>query len=48
MRTYIDRLVPGFNRAARDRRVRLVPRSGRPRRARTTFVALDPRTALAY
>ena len=48
MRTYIDRLVTGFSRDARDRRVRLVARSGRPRRARTTFIALDPRTALAH
>lgn len=48
MRTYIDRLVPGFSRDTHHLRVRLVPRSGRPRRARTTFVAIDPRTALAY
>jgi hypothetical protein len=45
MRTHIDRFVAAISR---DRGVRLVPRSGRPRRARTTFVAIDRRAALAY
>ena len=45
MRTHIDRFVTAFRR---NRQVRLVPRSGRPRRARATFVAVDPRSALAH
>lgn len=45
MRTHIDRF---FAAITRDRRVRLVPRAGRPRRARTTFVAVDRRGALAH
>ena len=52
MRAYIDRFVSGIGRDnhRRDehRRVRLVPGAGRPRRARTTFVAVENRTALAH
>ena len=52
MRTYIDRFMSGISRDPRrrddHRRVRLVPGAGRPRRARTTFVAVDPRAALAH
>jgi hypothetical protein len=44
MRTHIDRFVAAIRR---DHRVRLVPRTGRPRRARATFVAVD-RRAVAY
>ena len=45
MRTYIDRFVAGISRES-HRRVRLVPGAGRPRRARTTFVAArEPRRA---
>ncbi len=48
MRTHIDRF--SRPRLTRDdhRRVRLVPGAGRPRRARTTFVAVDLRAALAH
>ncbi len=44
MRTPIDRFIAAI---APHRRVQLVPRPGRPRRARTTFVAVDRRGALA-
>jgi len=47
MRAHIDRLVTGIGRN-RHQRVRLVPGAGRPRRARTTFVALTDRVALAH
>jgi hypothetical protein len=47
MRAHIDRLMTGIGRD-RHQRVRLVPRSGRPRRARTTFVALVDRVAPAH
>jgi hypothetical protein len=47
MRAYIDRFVSGIGRD-NHRRVRLVPGAGRPRRARTTFVAVENRTALAH
>ncbi|MEV8368117.1 hypothetical protein [Microbacterium lacus] len=40
MHTLIDRLVAVFTRPQR-RGVRLVRRAGRPRRARTTFIAPD-------
>jgi hypothetical protein len=52
MRAYIEKLVTGIGRDnhRRDehRIVRLVPGAGRPRRARTTFVALENRNALAH
>lgn len=52
MRAHIDRFVSGIGRDARrpadHRRIRLVPGAGRPRRARTTFVAIDSRAALAH
>jgi len=47
MRAHIDRLVTGIVRN-RHQHVRLVPGAGRPRRARTTFVALTDRVALAH
>jgi hypothetical protein len=47
MRTHIDRFISGISRGS-HRRVRLVPGAGRPRRARTTFVAIDPRAAFAH
>lgn len=47
MRAHIDRLVTGIGRD-RHQRVRLVPSAGRPRRARTTFVALTDRAAFAH
>ena len=47
MRTYIDRFVAGISRES-HRRVRLVPGAGHPRRARTTFVAVESRAALAH
>ena len=52
MRAYIERFVSGIgrdnHRLNEHRRVRLVPGSGRPRRARTTFVAVTDRAALAH
>ena len=42
MRTYIDRFIAGISRE-NHHRVRLVPGAGRPRRARTTFVAVESR-----
>jgi hypothetical protein len=47
MRAHIDRFVSGIGRDA-HRRVRLVPGAGRPRRARTTFIAVQNRAALAH
>lgn len=47
MRAYIDRFVSGIGRD-NHRRVQLVRGSGRPRRSRTTFVAIENRTALAH
>ncbi|MGZ8805267.1 MAG: hypothetical protein ACXWZG_08220 [Microbacterium sp.] len=51
MRAHIDRFISGIGRDAHNRvdhrRVRLVPGAGRPRRARTTFVAVDLPAALA-
>jgi hypothetical protein len=53
MRVYIDRFVAGLtrdlHRAARHGSgVRLVPGPGRPRRARTTFIAADASAAPAH
>ena len=47
MRAHIDRRMTGIGRH-RHQRVRLVPGAGRPRRARTTFVALTEHVALAH
>jgi hypothetical protein len=49
MRTHIDRILIGIG-IGRDRhqRVRLISGAGRPRRARTTFVALTDRAVLAH
>ena len=47
MRTYIDRFIAGISRE-NHHRVRLVPGAGRPRRTRTTFVAVESRAALAH
>ncbi len=46
MRTYIERFAAITRNT--HRRVRLVPGSGAPRRARTTFVAVSARTALSH
>ena len=50
MRAYIVRSIAGIGVPRRrvDRGVRLVPGSGRPRRARATFIAVENRTALAH
>ena len=52
MRAYIDRFVSGIGRDAHrpdeHRRILLVPGAGRPRRARSTFVAVQTHAALAH
>ncbi len=53
MRAHIDRFVAGLTRDLHRRArhgsgVRLVPGPGRPRRARTTFIAADAGAAAAH